>query len=176
MELPGGRSLGVRAREAFSSPETNYADHDTVLTFGVAPAWTLHYTTKGFVNWIYLRLPTHARETSKTAMHYALNLPPTAKLLIHSKRMHLVGGVAEVSLADLVPRRRAFPPSNVQVAIDSMLERKGPWFSPDPLAYYIRPKTSAEGLAAKDTIPRYMGTGVQEDNGIGKRSGWQMEK
>ena len=154
MEFLGGRLLGVCPRDAYSGLlETSHADIDTVVAFGVTPALTLHYTTKGFVNWIYLRLPTHARETSKTAMHYAHNLPPTAKLLIHSKRMHLVGGVAEVSLADLIPRRQAFPPSNVQVAIDNRLERKGPWFSPDPLAYYVKPQTTTDGLAARDTIP-----------------------
>ena len=151
MVTPGGRWQGVSSCMSLGSRKVLTCI--AVVACGVAPAWTLHWYTKGLVNWIWLLLPTHARQTSKTAMHYAKNLPANARLLIHSKRLNLIGADADVSMAEIVPDKRVFPPSSFRVVPKSHGPRKGPWFSPDPLTYYVRPHTTTHGKAVKDTIP-----------------------
>ena len=122
-----------------------------ILLVGIAPIAVLHWCTKSFVTWIYLPLPPYARQTAKTALEYAKNLPASAPLHISFKRLHAWTGTAEVHLADLAPAPGRFPPSTFRWA--GRRVDHGPWYSPNPMSYYVRERTATHGQAGKDTIP-----------------------
>ena len=65
----------------------------------------------------------------------------------------MVDATSDVSMAEIVPYKRFFPPSTFRVVPGAHEPRKGPWFSPDPLMYYVRPQTAMHGKAVKDTVP-----------------------
>src|ERR1700761_1512416 len=122
--IPGGKWQEVCSRE---NPYSNPADSVIeVVLIGVAPVLILHWSTKSFVTWVYLPLPTYARESAKTAMEYAKNLPVTANLLINFKRLHAWPGTTEVRLIDLIPAHRSFPPTSFRMT--GRKADQGPWY------------------------------------------------
>ncbi|RMD44293.1 hypothetical protein DV735_g887, partial [Chaetothyriales sp. CBS 134920] len=72
------------------------------------PPWMVFYWFRGFVTEIRLKLPPSARESAKTAMNYARNLPRDATIEARFHYWTSLPGVAKMKIGDTVPVSNKF--------------------------------------------------------------------
>lgn len=119
---------------------------------GFVPGLVTHYSTKSWVNRVFLDLPPSARESPKTIMEYAKNLP--SETLLDIRYIHPWGleGSVQAATSDLVPTKSRFlRPLTFQWKNKAVMQHRksSKW---EPEAFYVEPKT-AFGKKSKDTIP-----------------------
>jgi hypothetical protein len=132
---------------SFGAPWSTIA---TILFVGCNPFLAVAWRTKPLVTWIYLILPTYARQSPKAALEYARNLPDSAQLQICYMRSIPLPADVTVQVRDLKPVTSRFRPVTFEWVgnrVDS-----GPWYRPNLTQFFVKPK-SGTGKEKRDTIP-----------------------
>lgn len=119
---------------------------------GFVPAIGMYYSTHSFVSRIFLDLPPHARESPKTVMEYAKNLPSETMLDIRYLKPWGIEGSISGSTSDFVPTKGWWArPMTFKWKDESALKlrRRSTW---DPESFFVEAKT-ASGAKSKSTTP-----------------------
>lgn len=129
----------------------------SVLIFlgGFVPAFLVHWFTQPMVTRIFLQLPLKARQSSKTAMEYAKNLPRNADLEIKYMLPYGLEGTTKAKLSDFAPVQQKFNPMNPSTWLRPVNLRRVSSAQParfEPREFFVFPQT-ASGKSSKETIP-----------------------
>ncbi|RMZ80584.1 hypothetical protein DV738_g2710, partial [Chaetothyriales sp. CBS 135597] len=116
------------------------------------PSWLVFYWFRGFVTEIRLKLPPSARESAKTAMNYARNLPRDATIEARFHYWTSLPGVAKIKIGDTVPVSNKFNVPPVSFRWVGPRVDRGSWLFPVPTDFWVGPTTS-RGQAARTTVP-----------------------
>jgi hypothetical protein len=140
--------IAAPAYYTFGSPWWTVA---SILFIGCSPFLALAWRTRPFVTWIYLILPTFARQSPKAALEYARNLPDAARLQIHYIRTLGLPANVTVEMRDLKPVRstRVRP---VTFAWTGNRVDRGMLYRPNLTEFFVK-ETSGLGKERRDIIP-----------------------
>ncbi|RMZ88214.1 hypothetical protein DV736_g4558, partial [Chaetothyriales sp. CBS 134916] len=126
-----------------------------IATVGLAtllPTWMITYWFKGVITEIRLKLPPSARQSAKTAMEYARNLPRDATIEVRCHYWTSLPAIVTMRIGDTVPisKRINLPPVSFRW-VGPRVDR-GTFLYPIPTDFWVGPQTSG-GIAARTTVP-----------------------
>jgi hypothetical protein len=123
----------------------------SILFVGCSPFLALTWRTRPLVTWIFLILPTFARQSPKAALEYARNLPDSARLQIHYMRTSGLPANVTVEMRDLKPVRSS-PMRPVTFEWTGNRVDKGMLYRPNLTKFFVKEK-SGTGKEKRDIIP-----------------------
>lgn len=121
-----------------------------ILFVGCNPFLAVAWRTRPLVTWIYLILPTYARQSPKAALEYARNLPDSARLQICYMRSIPLPADIIVQIKDLKPTTSRLRPVTFEW-VGSRVD-PGSWLRPNLTQFFVKPK-SGTGRERRDIIP-----------------------
>lgn len=127
-----------------------------IITIGTfLPAVLIHWWTQPMVTRIFLALPLKARQSSKTAMEYAKNLPRDAELELKYLLPYGLEGTTKAKVSDFIPakqERNLLKPATWfrSVTFRRVSKQESKRF--EPREFYVWGKTMS-GKKSKNTIP-----------------------
>lgn len=140
--------IAAPAYYTFGSPWWTVA---AILFIGCSPFLALAWRTRPLVTWIYLILPTFARQSPKAALEYARNLPDAARLQIHYIRTFALPANVIVEMRDLKSVRSSLlRPVTFQWTGNRV--DKGMLYRPNLTQFFVK-ETSGLGKERRDIIP-----------------------
>lgn len=120
---------------------------------GFVPAILTHYATKNWVNRIFLDLPPYARESPKTIMEYANNLPAETLLDIRYLKLWGLEGSVHGNTSDFLPTKKGWflrPLTFKWKDSTVMKQRRSSRWDPE---YFFVEKETASGANSRNTVP-----------------------
>ena len=121
-----------------------------ILVIGCTPFLAFTWRTRPLVTWIFLILPTFARQSPKAALEYARNLPDSARLQIHYMRTSGLPANVTVEMRDLKPVRSTWRPVTFEWTGNRV--DKGMLHRPNLTQFFVKEK-SGTGKEKRDIIP-----------------------
>lgn len=122
----------------------------SILVVGCSPFLAVAWRTRSLVTWIYLILPTFARQSPKAALEYARNLPDSAGLQIHYMRSTGLPANVTVEMRHLKSVKNSLRPVTFEWT-GSRVDQ-GPWYKPNLTQFFVTQK-SGTGKEKRDIIP-----------------------
>lgn len=127
------------------------------------PIVYIAWVTRPIATEIWLRLPLKARQTPKTALDYARNLPRDACIEIRFLRWTGHTGTVPLNIVDTTPASSWIRPVSFRYTGPRLDE---PWsLRPIPTEFFVRPQ-SAGGRAVRHTIPGLWGAVYKRLTGV----------
>lgn len=122
----------------------------SILIVGCSPFLAITWRTRPLVTWIFLILPTFARQSPKAALEYARNLPDSARLQIHYMRASALPANVMIEMRDLKPVRSTLRPVTFEWTGNRI--DKGAHYRPNLTQFFVKEK-SGTGKEKRDIIP-----------------------
>jgi hypothetical protein len=122
----------------------------SILVIGCTPFLAFTWRTRPLVTWIFLILPTFARQSPKAALEYARNLPDSARLQIHYMRTSGLPANVTVEMRDLKPVQSTWRPVTFEWTGNRV--DKGMLYRPNLTQFFVKEK-SGTGKEKRDIIP-----------------------